>query len=80
MRCRRKSDVEPGASGYRSEAQRAKLHAKIGQLAVDVDFRTRKSRQLGFVRELVDLVDKSQTEWSMRRQCKFLVGAIPSRI
>ncbi len=29
------------------EAERAKLHSKIGQLAVEVDFLTKKSRQLG---------------------------------
>jgi len=29
------------------EVERAKLHSKIGQLAVEVDFLTKKSRQLG---------------------------------
>ena len=29
------------------EAERAKLHSKIGQLAVEVDFLTKKSKQLG---------------------------------
>ena len=29
------------------EAERAKLHSKIAQLAVEVDFLTKKSRQLG---------------------------------
>ena len=29
------------------EAERTKLHSKIGQLAVEVDFLTKKSRQLG---------------------------------
>jgi transposase/putative transposase len=29
------------------EAERSKLHAKIGQLAVEVDFLTKKSKQLG---------------------------------
>jgi hypothetical protein len=29
------------------EAERTKLHSKIGQLAVEMDFLTKKSKQLG---------------------------------
>ena len=29
------------------EAERTRLHSKIGQLAVEVDFLTKKSKQLG---------------------------------
>ena len=35
------------AQGEDFERQRDKLHAKIGQLTVEVDFLTKKSKQLG---------------------------------
>jgi transposase len=41
---------EKGAGGSVApdfEAERAKLHAKIGELTVHVDFLTEKSKQLG---------------------------------
>ena len=35
------------SAGSDFEDERAKLHAKIGQQAVEIDFLTKKSRQLG---------------------------------
>jgi hypothetical protein len=40
----------PGAGGAESESferERAQLHAKIGQQAVELDWLTKKSKQLG---------------------------------
>lgn len=47
--CHRRLRARPGekADGEDFERQRDELHAKIGQLTVEVDFLRKKSKQLG---------------------------------